>query len=205
MSCSRKALCCCCCCRLHACRWGLLLSVCMRLPACMHAGAADVLAWLDRQQEVCVGAAADLHATYLTQEIPRGGRSSIRLPFYERIFLIGLGASSDAEGTEEGLGGPTSRLLAAVTDVLLEKAVRQRAWDDVRERHGLRGAHLTLEDLPLEARQALKAERQARETELKKDVKVIVLDPRRPVHQALMQVGAAACGSSKGRLGCTDT
>lgn len=150
--------------------------------------AADALAWLDRQLEVSSGKVADLRPTYLSQDIPRGDKNSIRLPYYERIFLIGFGASSDGDGTgTDRQMGLMPRLYAAITDVLLDKAVQQRAWDDVRERHGLRGAHITLEHLPEEIRPALREERQAREVELRRDMKVVVLDSRRPVHQVMMQ------------------
>lgn len=138
-----------------------------------------------------VGGVADLRPTYLSRDIPRGDGNNYRLPYYERIFLIGFGASADGEGDAAASGkhvGLTSRLYAAITDVLLDKAVHQRAWDDVRERHGLRGAHLTIDHMPEEIRDVLKEQRRAREAELKKDIKVIVLDSRRPIHQAMMQV-----------------
>ncbi|KAL8275808.1 hypothetical protein Esti_000371 [Eimeria stiedai] len=160
--------------------------------------AADVLQWLDRQLEVSSGGPRGLHATYLSHDAPRESSHGARLPFYERIFLVGLGAASQEEdelgGPRGAPGGPspllsglTTRLYAAVTDVLLQKAVQQRAWEEVREQQGLRGAPLTLGALPPQLMEAFKEEAAAREAALRREVKVVVLDSQRPVHQALMQ------------------
>lgn len=95
------------------------------------------------------------------------------------------GFNDSASAAEVGAG---ARLCAALTDVLLQRALQQRAWDELRRIHGLGGAEVQLKQLPEEMQPQLQQQQQKIERELAKHVRVVVIDPRRPVRPALLRV-----------------
>lgn len=149
--------------------------------------AADALHWLDKQLEASSGALS-IPFTFLSAVPAFGAACAARLPYYERIFLIGFGAACDGDAHRDRAEKPDSLslLYAALTDVLIERASAQKAREEVSEAHDIR-APLDALPVPDEIKDRLRQEVQQRETELRRECRVVVLDSRRPVHQALMQ------------------
>ncbi|OEH79459.1 hypothetical protein cyc_02921 [Cyclospora cayetanensis] len=153
--------------------------------------AADVLSWLDRQVEVSEGASAPLTPVFLAHDSARGSLARSRLPYYERIFLLGLGAFPDEAAPPGSAGGMCSRLYAALTDVLLMRSPQARAVAEVLESHGFAFPRVTPEEalklIPSDVKGKVEVEIADRVKSLRRNIRIVVLDAMRPVHPALLR------------------